>query len=103
MFDIDGVGERPGRAREVACALLLAADLVPKEAENLLVLRPASRVDPGHLLPDTQRLAPLMLVFVQLLQVDQRVAVLRVEHQDFLEGLERPIHEAAMPEVEPQA
>ena len=44
-----------------------------------------------------------MLVFVQLLKVDQGMAVARVKLQDFLERLERAVHESSVPEIQTQA
>ena len=46
---------------------------------------------------------PLVLFFVQLLEVRQRVPVLRIEPQHFRERLERAIDEAAAPVVEAEA
>jgi len=40
---------------------------------------------------------------VQLLQIDQRIAVVGVELNDFLEGFESPIDEATMAEIQAQA
>ena len=47
--------------------------------------------------------SPLVLLLVQLLQVHERVAVLRVEVDDFLKRLERAVDEPAVPEIEPEA
>ena len=49
------------------------------------------------------RLGPLMLLLVQLLEVDQRVFVLRVEPQHLVERLERAIDESAALVVEAEA
>ena len=65
-----------------------------------LILLVAARVDRRDLLAYARGLCPLMLVFVQLLQVDEGVAVQSIELDDFLKGLERTIDEAAMPEVQ---
>ena len=54
-------------------------------------------------LPRVVRLGPLVLLLVQLLQVDQRVLVLRIEPQHFVERLERAIDEAAALVVEAEA
>ena len=56
-----------------------------------------------QLLADAVGVVPLMLLLVQLLQVEQRVLVLRVEPQHFVERLERAIDEAAALEVESEA
>ena len=44
-----------------------------------------------------------MLIFVELLQVDERVPVLRIEPDDLLKRLERPVDEAAVLVVQAQA
>ena len=44
-----------------------------------------------------------MLLFVELLQVEQRVLVLRIEPQHLVERLERAVDEAAALVVEPEA
>jgi hypothetical protein len=74
-IDVDGVGKRARRGGRVTFARLRRTDLVTQEPENLYVVRPASRVDLGDLLADLQRLGPLMLILVQLLEVDQRIPV----------------------------
>ena len=56
-----------------------------------------------QLLADPVRLVPLMLLFVQLLQIEQRVLVLRIEPQHLVERFERAIDEAAALEVEAEA
>ena len=43
-----------------------------------------------------------MLLFVQLLEIRQRVRIVRIEPQDFRKGFDRAIHEAAAAIVEPQ-
>ena len=100
---VNGVRKRVRRAGRVAGALLRGADLVAQEAEDLLVVLAPSSVDLRDLLADTQRLGPLMLFFVELLQVDEGIAVARVQVQDFLERLERAIHKSSVPEIETQA
>ena len=52
------------------------------------------------MLPDVERLRPLVLVLGQLLKVHQRIAVVSVEAEHLLERLEGTIDEAAVPEVE---
>ena len=54
----------------------------------------------GELLPRRVGLGPLVLLFVQLLEVDQRVLVLGIEPQHLVERLERAIDEAAALVVE---
>ena len=56
-----------------------------------------------ELLPNLVGLVPLMLLFVQLLQVEQRVLILRIEPQHLVERFERAIDEAAALEVEAEA
>ena len=48
-------------------------------------------------------LGPLVLVLVQLLQLQQRVLVARIEPQHLAEGLVRAVDEPAAREVEPEA
>ena len=62
--------------------------------------RAVGRVEPRDLLAHVRGLRPLLLVLVQLLQVDERVAVLRIELHDLLERLERAVDEPAVAEVE---
>ena len=71
----------------------------------MLVLELARRrpVNPRDLFAYVQRLLPLMLILVQLLQVHERVAVPGVEVHDFLERLQRAVDEPAVPVIEPQA
>lgn len=76
------------------------ADLVGEERENLLILGSPAAVDPCDLLAHLQRVRPLPLFLVQLLQVDERVAVQWIEPHHLLERLERAIDEPAMAEVE---
>ena len=80
-----------------------AADLVREKPENLLIVGAMAAVDLRDLLADLQRVGPLMLLLVQLLQVHERVPVLRIEPHDLLERFERAVHEPAVPEVERQA
>ena len=63
----------------------------------------ARRFDRRELLLQLVGLVPLVLLFVQLLEVGEGVPVRRVEPQDLLEGLVRAIDEAAAPEVETEA
>ena len=79
------------------------ADLVPQEREDRLVLGPAASVDRGKALPHAQRVGPLVLLLVQLLEVDEGVPVFRVELQDFLKRFNRAIDEARVTEIEAKA
>ncbi len=101
--EIDHVLVGPGRGGDVAGIGLNRAHFVAQEAENLLVLFAPAGVDAGDLLPHAGGFAPLLLVFVELLQVDERVAVQPIETNHFLERLEGAIDEAAVTEVEPEA
>jgi hypothetical protein len=49
----------------------------------------------GQALTCVVRLDPLVLLLVQLLQIEQRVLVVRIELQHFVERLERPFDEPA--------
>ncbi len=60
-------------------------------------------VAPRKLLPRRIGLRPLVLLFVQLLQVRQRVLIVRIEAQAFAERLERPVDEPALLVVEAEA
>src|SRR4029450_3918462 len=75
--DVDDILERLRRARHVAGRGLDAAHLVAQESKDLLILFVATRVDGGDLLADPRGFCPLMLVFVQLLQIDEGVTVSR--------------------------
>ena len=62
-----------------------------------------SESPPRQLLAGRVGLGPLVLLFVQLLEVGERVLVLGIEPQHFGERLERPIDEAAALVVEAEA
>ena len=79
------------------------AQLVAEESEDLLVLGAPLTVDARDLRPNAFRVRPLLLIFVQLLQVDQRVTIRRIELHHLLEGLERAIDKPAMAKIEAQA
>ena len=100
---VNRLGEQASRRLRFTVAPPHAADLVREKSEDLLVVGTMPAVDLRNLLADLQRVRPLMLLFVQLLEVDQRVPVSRIEPHDFLEGFEGAIHEAAVLEVERQA
>jgi hypothetical protein len=81
----------------------LQAALVLDKRENRLALR--LRVRPGQideLSPNLVRLVPLMLLFVQLLQVEQGILIAGIEPAYLVEGFERAIDEAAAFEIESQ-
>ena len=69
----------------------------------MLIVAPASGVNLDHLFAHAERIRPLMLVFVELLEIDECVSIARIEAQDLLESFERSIDEAAMPEVQSEA
>ena len=102
-IDVDGLGKRAPGGSRVAGATLRRADFVGQKRENLLVFGAASAVKSRDFAAHPQRLGPLILLFVELLQVDQRVAILRIEPYHFLKGFQRTIDEPAMPEIERQA
>ncbi len=102
--EIDGAPVAALGLGEVLPPHRLEADLVLEEREDRLVLR--ALVDVGELREAAARvvgLGPLVLLLVQLLQVHQRVLVLRIEPQHLVEGLERAVHEAAALVVETEA
>jgi hypothetical protein len=75
-----------------------------RKAEDRLVADARQRaVDLGEQLPHLVGFAPLMLLAIQFLELHQRVTILRVEAEHFLECLVRAIDEAAAAEVEAQA
>ena len=79
------------------------ADFVAQKAEDLVVgLAACPRRWPA-ICSRTRRLGPLLLVFVELLQVHEGIAVPRIEPDDFLERLERAVDEAAVLVVEAEA
>src|SRR6185436_18518915 len=88
----------------VALAQRLFAELVFEEGEDGLIARGGRlAVHVGELPADLVGFGPLVLFFVQLLQLYQRMPVLRVESQYFLERFVGPVDEAAASEVEAQA
>jgi hypothetical protein len=99
-IEVDDVLIRLCRANDVTGVGLNSPDLVSEEAENLVILGPSVRVDAGDLFPDAGGLGPLVLVFVQLLQVDERVPVQLIEPNHFLKRLESTIDEPAVTEVQ---
>ena len=78
-------------------------DLIPQEREDLLILLLPAAVGLDDLLTDAGGVGPLLLLLVQLLQVDQRVAIPRIEPDDFLKGFEGAIDESAVTEIEAEA
>ena len=101
--DVDRFAKHRGRRLRVAAPRRLGANLIAQESEDLLVLAVLLAIDVRDLRADPCGVGPLLLVLVQFLKVDQRVAVFRIELNDFLEGLEGPIDESAVTEVEAQA
>ena len=100
---VDRFGKRACRRRLIAGSFLRAPDLVAQEAENLLVVGAATRVDVRDSLADLQRVDPLVLILVELLQVDEGIAVQWIELQYSLERLECPVHESSVPKIKAQA
>ena len=82
----------------------LQSELVLEERQNQLRLRLIRRAGNARQAPARHvRLLPLVLVFLQLLQIEQRRLVVGVELQHFGEHRHRPVHETAAPVVEPEA
>jgi len=80
------------------------SELVVEEREDFLVPRMGGvGIAARELLPRGIGFGPLVLLFVQLLQVRQRVLIVRIEAQAFAEGLERPVDEPALLVVQAQA
>ena len=80
------------------------AELVLEKRQDRLVARlRVGTAQRDQLLANAMRVGPLMLFFVQLLQVEQRVLVRRIHPDHFVERLERAIDEAAALEVEAEA
>src|SRR4030095_7643057 len=67
-IDVDGLGKRAPGGSSVAGATLRRADFVGQKRENLLVFGAASAVKPRDFAAHPQRLGPLILLFVELLQ-----------------------------------
>ena len=102
-IDLDRLGVGTDRLGWLTSLREGASDLVTEEAQDLLIVRVGAGVNPGDLLAHTECVRPLVLVLVELLQVDERVPVFRVEPDHLLERLERAVHEPAVPEIEPEA
>src|SRR5687768_1807528 len=102
-IDIDRLAKHGRGGFRVAPPDGLGAELVAEKTEDLLILGPAMTVDPGNLGAHALGVRPLLLILVQLLQVDERVAVFGIELHDFLKRFERAIDESAMPEIQAEA
>ena len=102
-IDIDRLGKRATGCSRIAVAALRRADLVGQERENLLIFGMASAVHARDFAADPQRVGPLLLLFVQLLQVHQRVSIFRIESHYFLEGFERAVDKPSVAEIQRQA
>ena len=83
----------------------LVAQLVLQKRQDRVVARAqwSGSVDLGQLLPDVVGLGPLVLLLVQLLELHQRVPVLGIEPQHFLERLVRAVDETAAAKVQAEA
>ena len=81
----------------------LQSELVLEERQDQLRLRLLRRPGNARQAPARHvRFLPLVLVFLQLLQIEQRRLVVGVELQHLGEHRHRPVHETAAPVVEPQ-
>src|SRR4030095_12162895 len=70
--------ESPRGACEISALELVPGNLVVQERENGLIFATAALVDGGNALADAQRVRPLMLFLVKLLEVNGRVGILWV-------------------------
>ena len=91
------------RAGVVTAGHGLQSELVLEEREDRLAAAVLGAALLAERAPHIVGLLPLMLVFVQLLDVEQRVLVVRIELDDLVERFERAIDESAALEVEPEA
>ena len=102
-IQIDGRLKTHDRPGVVAMRQGLQAELVLEKREDAL----AAPIFSAALMPERAAnvvgLLPLMLVFVQLLDVHERVVVVRIQLQHFVERFERPVDEAAALEVQAKA
>ena len=104
----DGRLKAPGGFRQVVDLERCLAEFVLQEREHLVVLRRvgaplAAERERRELLPSRICLLPLVLVLVELLQVRERVAVLGIELEHFVERFDGAIDEAAAAIVEGEA
>ncbi len=103
-IQIDRRLEAPGRLVEAAFLERLQAQLVLEERQDRLRLRLVGRAgDLREALPRDVGLLPLVLVFLQLLQVDERGLVVRIELQDVRERRDGAVDESAAAVVEAEA
>ena len=103
-IEIDRRLEAPGRLVEPAVLERLQAELVLEKREDRLRLRLVGRA--GDLREPLARdvgLLPLVLVFLQLLQVDERGLVVGIELQHVGERRDRAVDESAAAIVEAEA
>jgi hypothetical protein len=101
-MSIASANVRPAASARRSCARALPISLVRKaRIWRSSGRRPASQL--RDVAAHAQRVGPLILLFVQLLQIHHRVAILRVEPHDFLERLERAVDEPSVAEVEREA
>ena len=93
-----------GRLLAIPEAQGLFAQLVLEKRQDRLVADARQgAVDLCEQLPHFVGFAPLMLLAIQFLELHQRVTILRVEAEHFLERFVRAIDKAAAAEVEAQA
>ena len=100
--EIDGRLESRDRAGVVAAGDGLQPELVFEEGEYGLAaaILGASLAAQGA--ADIVGLLPLMLIFVKLLDIEQRVLVVGIDPDDLVERFERAIDESATLEIEPE-
>ena len=87
----------------VAASDRLQPELVLEKGENGLAAAVLGAALAAERSADLIGLLPLMLIFVQLLDVQQRVLVVGIEPDDLVERFERAIDEPAALEVEAEA
>ena len=102
-IEIDCRLESRDGAGVVAAGDRLQSQLVLEKGENRLAAAVLGAALAAERPPDVVRLLPLVLIFVELLDVQQRVLVVRIDPDDLVERFERAIDEPAALEVEAEA
>ena len=101
--EVNGGFEPAKRVVDAALLQGLQSQLVFEKGQNKLRLGLIRRASDSSQAPARDvRFLPLVLIFLQLLQVDQRGLVVRIELQHLREHRHGPVHETAPPIVEPE-